>query len=48
MAVLTFPGKKQNVFPDDLVYLGWKPYALQGIEVHEISGDHKTFCWHRT
>ncbi len=30
-------------FLDDPVYLGWKPYALQGIEIHEISGDHKTF-----
>jgi hypothetical protein len=30
-------------FLDDPVYLGWKPYALKGIEIHEISGDHKTF-----
>jgi hypothetical protein len=30
-------------FLDDPIYLGWKPYALQGLEIHEISGDHKTF-----
>jgi thioesterase domain-containing protein len=38
-----FRVKNRMYFLDDLVYLGWKPYALQGIEVHEISGDHKTF-----
>ena len=38
-----FRVKSRMYFLDDLVYLGWKPYALQGIEIHEISGDHKTF-----
>jgi hypothetical protein len=28
---------------DDPVFLGWKPFALQGLNIHEISGDHKTF-----
>jgi thioesterase domain-containing protein/acyl carrier protein len=32
-------------FLDDLEYLGWKPYAKQGVQVHEISGDHKTFLF---
>jgi thioesterase domain-containing protein len=38
-----FRVKSRMYFLDDPVYLGWKPYALQGINVHEISGDHKTF-----
>jgi len=38
-----FRVKSRMYFLDDPVYLGWKPYALQGIEIHEISGDHKTF-----
>ena len=38
-----FRVKSRLYFLDDPIYLGWKPYALQGLEVHEISGDHKTF-----
>jgi amino acid adenylation domain-containing protein len=30
-------------FLDDPSYLGWKPYALKGIIVHNVKGDHKTF-----
>lgn len=28
---------------DDPNTLGWKPYALKGIEVHDVNGNHKTF-----
>ena len=38
-----FRVKSRMYFLDDPVYLGWKPYALQGINIHEISGDHKSF-----
>ena len=38
-----FRVKSRMYFLDDPVYLGWKPFALQGINIHEISGDHKTF-----
>jgi amino acid adenylation domain-containing protein len=38
-----FRVKSRMYFLDDPVYLGWKSYALQGINIHEISGDHKTF-----
>jgi hypothetical protein len=38
-----FRVKSRMYFLDDPIYLGWKPYALQGLEIHEISGDHKTF-----
>lgn len=38
-----FRVKGRSYFLDDPIYLGWKPYAMQGIDIHEISGDHKTF-----
>ena len=28
---------------DDPIYLGWKPYALKGLNIYDIPGDHKTF-----
>lgn len=30
---------------DDLIYLGWKPFAKKGVQVYEISGDHRTFLY---
>lgn len=30
-------------FLDDPIYLGWKPYALKGIIIHVVKGNHKTF-----
>lgn len=27
----------------DPVYLGWRRYALKGLHIHEVEGDHKTF-----
>lgn len=30
-------------FLDDPVFLGWKPYALKGIHVYVVKGNHKTF-----
>lgn len=30
-------------FLDDPIYLGWKPYALKGLVVHNVRGNHKTF-----
>ncbi len=38
-----FRVKTRMYYLDDPIYLGWKPYALQGLNIHEISGDHKTF-----
>ena len=38
-----FKVKTRLYFLDDLEFLGWKPFARQGVDVHEISGDHKTF-----
>ena len=30
-------------FLDDPKFLGWGPFAGQGIKIHDIPGDHKTF-----
>jgi amino acid adenylation domain-containing protein len=38
-----FRVKDRMYFLDDPVYLGWKPFALEGLNIHDISGDHKTF-----
>lgn len=38
-----FRVKSRMYFLDDPTYLGWKPFALQGLNIHEIKGDHKTF-----
>jgi thioesterase domain-containing protein len=27
---------------DDFEYLGWRPYALQGVNVHAIPGEHNS------
>ncbi|PWT77348.1 MAG: non-ribosomal peptide synthetase [Bacteroidetes bacterium] len=38
-----FRVKKRLYFLDDPEWLGWKPFALKGVKIHEIPGDHKTF-----
>jgi amino acid adenylation domain-containing protein len=38
-----FRVKSRMYYLDDPIYLGWKPFALQGLNIHEISGDHRTF-----
>lgn len=35
-----FRSKKQTYYMKDFKFLGWKPYALQGIIVHEVPGYH--------
>ena len=38
-----FRVKNRMYYLDDPIYLGWKSYALHGMNIHEIAGDHKTF-----
>jgi len=38
-----FRVKTRLYYLDDLEYMGWRSYALEGIAIHEIDGDHKTF-----
>jgi amino acid adenylation domain-containing protein len=40
-----FRVKNRLYYLDDLVYLGWKPFARRGVKVYEIGGDHKTFLY---
>ena len=40
-----FRVNKRIYFIDDPVYLGWKPYALKGVTVYPVPGDHKTFLF---
>ena len=35
-----FRAKKRTFYMDDFEYLGWKPFALKGINIHEIPGEH--------
>jgi len=35
-----FRAKKRTFYIDDFEYLGWKPFALKGIRIHEIPGEH--------
>lgn len=38
-----FRVSKRLYFLDDPVYLGWNNFAKNGVEVHDVPGDHKTF-----
>jgi len=36
-----FKAKKRLYFVEDREFLGWKKYALQGVRIHNVPGDHK-------
>lgn len=42
IAVELFRAKKKTFYMEDTEYLGWRPYALKGVHVHEIPGEHNT------
>ena len=35
-----FRAKKRTFYMNDFEYLGWKPFAKKGINIHEIPGEH--------
>ncbi len=35
-----FKAKKRTFYMDDFKFMGWKPYALKGVNVHDIPGAH--------
>ena len=37
-----FKAKKKTFYVSDFKYLGWKPFALKGVNMHEIPGEHNT------
>jgi thioesterase domain-containing protein/acyl carrier protein len=38
-----FRVRKRLYYLNDPEYLGWRPFAMRGVTIHEIPGDHKTF-----
>ena len=40
VAIDLFSTKTKVYYLKDVKFLGWKPYALQGIKIHKIPGDH--------
>jgi thioesterase domain-containing protein len=43
IAVDLFKAKTRLFFVSDPQCLSWRPYALKGVSVHDVPGDHKTF-----
>lgn len=41
-----FKAQKRLYFVDEFRYLGWKQFALDGVVIHEIPGDHSTMFQH--
>ncbi|ASU33866.1 thioesterase domain-containing protein [Mucilaginibacter xinganensis] len=42
IAVDVFRAENKTFYMDDFEYLGWKPYALKGVNIHKIPGEHNT------
>lgn len=37
-----FRAETRSYYLDDYIYMGWKPYALKGINIHNVPGEHNT------
>ncbi|MBB3054651.1 non-ribosomal peptide synthetase [Mucilaginibacter gotjawali] len=37
-----FKAETRTFYAEDSVYMGWKPYALKGVNIHLIPGEHNT------
>jgi thioesterase domain-containing protein len=42
IAIEVFRAETQTFYLDDREYLGWKPYALKGVHINSIPGEHNT------
>ena len=42
IAVDVFRAENRTFYMDDFENLGWKPYALKGVRIHKIPGEHNT------
>ncbi|WP_374950231.1 amino acid adenylation domain-containing protein [Mucilaginibacter sp.] len=42
IAVELFRAEVRSFYLDDFVYMGWKPFALRGVNIHPIPGEHNT------
>ncbi|MBC7418674.1 MAG: AMP-binding protein [Pedobacter sp.] len=43
LTVHLFRVEKRLYYLDDPINLGWDKYALAGVKIHDVPGDHKTF-----
>ncbi|OIQ64708.1 thioesterase domain protein [mine drainage metagenome] len=37
-----FKAETRTFYAEDSVFMGWKPYALKGVNLHHIPGEHNT------
>ncbi|WP_419698189.1 hypothetical protein [Mucilaginibacter sp. NFX135] len=42
ISIELFRAEDRTFYLDDFEYLGWKPYALKGVNIHKIPGGHNT------
>jgi amino acid adenylation domain-containing protein len=42
ITVDVFRAENRTFYMDDFEHLGWKPYALKGVNIHVIPGEHNT------
>jgi amino acid adenylation domain-containing protein len=42
IVVEVFKAQTRTFYVEDEEYMGWKPYALKGINIHNIPGEHNT------
>ncbi|OOQ61561.1 non-ribosomal peptide synthetase [Mucilaginibacter pedocola] len=42
ICVELFRAEVRSFYLDDYEYLGWKPFALKGVTIHKIPGEHNT------
>ncbi|RYZ34579.1 MAG: non-ribosomal peptide synthetase, partial [Sphingobacteriales bacterium] len=40
VTITLFRATKQIAYKKDFEFLGWKPFALKGIRIHDVPGDH--------
>nr|WP_225872653.1 non-ribosomal peptide synthetase/type I polyketide synthase [Pedobacter frigoris] len=42
IAIEVFSAQERSFYVDDFEYMGWKPYALKGVNIHKVPGEHNT------
>ncbi|MGY4537884.1 amino acid adenylation domain-containing protein [Mucilaginibacter sp. UYNi724] len=42
IAIELFRAETRSFYLDDYVYMGWKPYAIKGVNIHNVPGEHNT------
>ncbi len=42
IAIELFRAEQRSFYLDDFEFMGWKPYALKGVNIHKIPGEHNT------